>query len=347
MNEKKLNKIQGNLKKIIALLILCILLFVGGFWYYFNNKKIYKIPYIEKTLFIKNETWWTNWSNFIPYKKWDKLILTYILEDWKNNHANINTDKISEKINIKEIFVNNKKVPKDELSNIKYNEIIELKIIWEAIKNNEDNENFLEYIKSETSQKPEIKEEKEEFYIDKTISPFNVNFNKNSFISNTNNLLKISWANLETIDYVIIWEKRMSHIFKNWEIYINIEKNTFDNWDFFVWFYLKNWNLVAQNKKITFIFDKNPISISDITPRVVKRKVETSIVLQWNWFSKIMSLQLSNNYIFKKALFKVINDQVAVVKIPWDLEVWEYYFNIMDIKWIYSSKNISLIIEER
>jgi hypothetical protein len=301
-----------------------------------NNK-------VNSSLFIKNLTWQTNWSDFVPFKKNDSLDFTFVFDSLFWNSLNLNISKLEKKINIKEIYINDEKKDKNSLKNIHFKNILKLRIVWDAMQNSLENENIKNDVEVELIwDKPE--EIVEEEIIDKTKEVLIFTFNSQNFNSNINNVLEISGQNLELIDYLVIWEKKIEWIYKDDKFYARIEKNIFWNWDFFVGFYLKNGKLETSSSKLTFSYNPNPINIAAITPDKISNKKDSYVVIQWNWFNKIVSLQLSNNYIFKNTLFNIINNQVASVKIPSGLTPGVYYFNIMDTKWIYNAANLKLTI---
>lgn len=329
-----------NLKRII-ILALVITIPLSGIYYFINHKT--EVNKVDKTFFIKNTTWWTNSNDSIPFKKNDNLDLTFIFESTFWNIANIDLSKLENKINIKEIYINDELKNKTDLKNIKFKDVVKLKIIWDAQENSQENENLkdlinitIEWEKEEETQSWEI--------LDKTKTVEIFSFNSHFFSSNIWNILEISWTNLELIDYVIIWEKKLNWVLKDNKFYVRLDSNSFWAWDFFVGFYLKNGKLTSTDKKIIFSYNPNPINIVAITPNKISNKKDSYVVIQWNWFAKMISLQLSNNYIFKNALFNIINDKVATVKIPAWLVSWTYYFNIMDVKWIYKAEDIKLEI---
>jgi hypothetical protein len=79
---------------------------------------------------------------------------------------------------------------------------------------------------------------------------------------------------------------------------------------------LKNGKLVSTDEKISFVYDSSPINIGAITPTEIRSDADRYVVVQGNGFEKIISIQLSNNLIFKNTLFTVVNDNVVSIKIP-------------------------------
>ena len=82
----------------------------------------------------------------------------------------------------------------------------------------------------------------------------------------------------------------------------------------------------------------------NITPNKLKLDIDKNIVLQWVWFSKIMSIQLNNNTILDSSNFEVVSDNLLILKLPKNLWVWEYSLNIMWVDKIYeiTNKNFSI-----
>lgn len=162
------------------------------------------------------------------------------------------------------------------------------------------------------------------------------NYNLNS---NINNLVEITWSWRELVKYVNIGWVSLTPINESNKTFLTIAKNTFSSWEYFIIVQLNDNEIVTLNEKIKFTYNSSKVNIANITPNTIKNDFDTFIVLQGNWFSKIISIQLSNNIILKTTSFDIINDNVMSVKIPKDLGVWSYYFNIMTIDWITELKN--------
>ena len=79
---------------------------------------------------------------------------------------------------------------------------------------------------------------------------------------------------------------------------------------------MKNGKLVTTDEKVSFVYHSSPINIGAVTPSEIKSDVDRYVVVQGNGFEKIISIQLSNNLIFKNTLFNVVNDNVVSIKIP-------------------------------
>ena len=163
-----------------------------------------------------------------------------------------------------------------------------------------------------------------------------INIDKLKYSSNTNNIIKIGWKRLEEIEYIIIWKNSYKTQLIDWFLYVLIEENNYLDWDYIVIFQNKNWSIFQYNKIITFTLNKNNLVVTDITPKVLKNNIERNIILQWKWFSKVISIQLSNNIVLKSTSFNVINNNVMVIKIPKNMSIWNYSLNIMNTEWIFT-----------
>lgn len=161
--------------------------------------------------------------------------------------------------------------------------------------------------------------------------------NKISFSSNINNLMVITWDKIKEIKTISIWNNKFIPKFEDWKLYIWITSDLFTNWDYNLFFLLNNWTNIEYSKPISFIFNNSKVNIANITPDILKNDINRNIVLQWNWFSKVISIQLSNNIILKNTNFNIINDNVMSIVIPKNLKVWQYKLNLMDVEWIYKS----------
>lgn len=324
--------------KIIIIIILSSIILLSSLLY-FNSEDLVVDKNID--LLIKNNSWNTWFSKSIPYKKWDELEINIILKNWLSwiieldkNILPINPDSWT--INWKEIDINSK-------INIKKWESLKLK--WKA-KDNWILKNDLNIVK-EILLKENIKNDENQEKIDKTIDKNNIkiNFSNYNLNWNTNNLINIYWSWIENIAYINIWWISLYPIKddKN-NYYLSINKNTFSSWEYFIIVQLKDNSLITLNQKFKFNYSKDKVNIVNITPNYIKNDTDKYIVLQWNWFSKTISIQLSNYIILKNTSFNIINDKVLSVKIPSWLEIWKYFINIMTTDWIFEIKNNNFYI---
>ncbi len=301
---------------------------------------------IHSDTYSKNLTWWTPLMQDSPFRKWDDLEIVEIIS-WWDFKAMLDLSKISEIIDINKIEYNWKRY-KDKI----WLEVIVskespaiVKIVWKAKLNKQDDLLKINVTKTEEliSKKEEIQEKK----ITSSNKASWIKINWEKFNSNINNLLIMSWNDLDNISHVLIWEKNMRIIKQDSKIYIPIDKKTFTSWEYFMMLQYPDWSVTSLDKKISFTFSQNEINISAITPDQITNDSDIYVVLQGNWFNKLISLQLSNNIIIKNTEFKPINDNVVAVKIPKWIQSWIYKINLMDTKWIYSTEDIVLSINHR
>ncbi len=304
---------------------------------FFNNsdnlvfKKNSQIDFI-----IKNSTWETWYKKEIPYKKWDIIEINIIPKNWL--YWDLEIDYLKLPINIKKASVKDNEININKNISLKKWEWI--KIIWEA-KNNWILKNDLDIFKKidlkENQEQKDLKENLNKDIVN--IKNIKISFDKYNLNSNLNNLINIYWTWIENIKYINIWWISFYPIKDNNEYYLSINKNTFSNWEYFIILQLKDNSILPLNDKISFIYSKDEVNVYNITPNQIKWDKDTYVVIQWNWLSKIISLQFSNNVILKNTSFNIINDNVLSVKIPANLEKWKYYINIMTTKWIFEIKN--------
>lgn len=233
---------------------------------------------------------------------------------------------------------------KDEVKQIKiennfFSWVINSTFLWEKIENIEEkfpiskNDNIV--IKNSSG---EIIKKENIPSID------NIKLNNYNFNSNINNLIEITGSGKNLVKYVNIGWVSLTPINESDKTFLTIAKNTFNSWDYFIILQLENNEIVTLNEKIIFTYSNSKVNIANITPDRIKNDKDTFIVLQWNGFAKIISMQLSNNIILKTTSFDIINDNVMSVKIPKDLEIWNYYFNIMTVDGITEVKNNTFYI---
>lgn len=173
----------------------------------------------------------------------------------------------------------------------------------------------------------------------------NINLQKINYSSNINNIIKFNWNNLDQIVSVKIWEHSFVPELIEWFLYVLVEENNYLNWEYSVFFILKDWTMTSFDKKINFSLSNESLLVTDITPKELKNDIERNIVLQWKWFTKVISIQLSNNIVLKSTSFNIINDNVLNIKIPKNLDIWKYSLNIMNTNWIVKP-NIQLTIKK-
>lgn len=317
------------MKKITIIITSIISIFFLVFIYFYELKKIDFFDNENIFWFVwKNLTWDSSNSENIFYKKWDKIEYSFFIEKEFNWNVKISTEKIDNLMKDYHIYINNEKINKDNLKNIKVNSNTIIKFKWIA-KNNKLSENKEEklndFINIEILSEEKIITDE----INYSWSVQNINLSNSIFNSNINNLLIVSWENLEQISYINIGWVSFTPKFENNKLYIWIDKNTFSNWEYFVIFQLKNKNIIYYPKKIYFSHDDNSINISAITPNKIKNDIDRYIVIQWNNLSKVIRVQLSNNVVLKETNFNIINDNVISIKIPSWLNPWDYYINFM------------------
>lgn len=324
-----------NNKIIISIFILSL------FWGFFYYNNLEKTNTSQKNIYIKNNSWNTDFLKEVSSKKNDQVELLLILDEKKASFWKIDYSKIEQNLDIEKIFIDEKEVNKNDEVNI--NKDSSIKIIWKSKENNTLKSSDLDInisdIFTKTNQE-ELKKD-QELQIKKDIK---LVINSKNIEVYKDNLIWLSWENLDFIDSIKIWEKYFKTI-KIWEKYfLPIEKNVLKWWKYEIKILNKQNLETIFSNEINFIDNDNLIKIYDITPKIISKEKSTNIVLQWSWFSKIISIQINNNTILEKSNFEIISDNLAIVKLPKDLEIWEYYLNIMWTDKIYEIKNIFFTI---
>lgn len=324
-----------NNKIIISIFILSL------FWGFFYYNNLEKTNTSQKNIYIKNNSWNTDFLKEVSSKKNDQVELLLILDEKKASFWKIDYSKIEQNLDIEKIFIDEKEVNKNDEVNI--NKDSSIKIIWKSKENNTLKSSDLDInisdIFTKTNQE-ELKKD-QELQIKKDIK---LVINSKNIEVYKDNLIWLSWENLDFIDSIKIWEKYFKTI-KIWEKYfLPIEKNVLKWWKYEIKILNKQNLETIFSNEINFIDNDNLIKIYDITPKIISKEKSTNIVLQWSWFSKIISIQINNNTILEKSNFEIISDNLAIVKLPKDLEIWDYYLNIMWTDKIYEIKNIFFTI---
>lgn len=319
---------------IWTLTILSLFIFVM-----YDYKNIESSTIKEKIdLLIRNNSWESPFSDSVPYKKWDEIELNLILKGDYTKEIKLNTEKLKLNFKIKSIYIWDKEV--SDWKNIDVKKWEKIKIIVEALDNwvikKDENQDIVEIIKEEENKEEEKKEEEKVTEIPSS----NVSLNNYNINWNINNLIEILWDWRNYIDYVNIWWVSLKPVKSDDnKVFLSINQNTFTAWEYFVIVQFSDGTIQTLNEKIKFDFSEAKVNVSNITPNQIKNDIDRYIVIQWNWLSKVISIQLNNNIILKNTSFDVISDNVLSVKIPKELVTWKYYFNIMTTDGIYEIKN--------
>lgn len=354
------------MKKNYKLYIIIILwLFLLGIYFLTNNNSNQWNNI--KDFLIKNLNWDSPLQNDVPFVKGNDLELYYIIDNDNGNSAYINIEKLQEKIDIEKIEIWDTLIDIKKNINIKIDQTTPLKITGKSKVNNSDNipnlkdlvdikvtQENIENIFTTTWSTVEQEDIKiEDIEADEKIieieDEIDNDFSKlklsnTQFNSNINNLLEISWKNIENIKYLNIGSYSINPVFKDKKAFFLINKDTFSSWNYFIFIQPTEWKIVTLNEQITFKYSNSLVNIANITPSTVKNDKDRYIVLQWNGFSKIISIQLNNNIVIKKTSFEVINDKVLSIKIQKWLETGTYSFNIMTTDEIVELNNLNFSV---
>lgn len=310
-------------KKTLITLLTVNTIIIGLIVYFFVFQKHTPPSDIPQDILIKNISWDTPFSESIPYKKNENIEFNILFSgEWKNK-ITLDTSKINKLFDIKKILIDEKETSPDNIILEEWNIIT---IITEAkddgmVKKDEYQDIIVDTQKVEDM---EIVEENNLFSWNKHIS-----FSQLEANSNINQLIEVHWEAKDFIKYVNIGGVSFTPIYENNRVFLSITKNTFSSGEYFIVIQWKDNEIMSLSEKIKFTLNTSPTNIANITPASIKNDTDSYVVLQWNGFSKIISVQLSNNIILKTTAFHVINDHVMSVLIPKNLEPGNYYFNIM------------------
>lgn len=333
---------KNNIISINIIIFSIILVWIIITWYLYEKQiEHYDKKDSDIITLVKNTTWNTSLEEDIPYVSWDNLEYSIILKPNDSKITKVDISNIENKINIKDIKIDWEDISIDDLNNIDIKEDTVIEISWEAKDDKKiESDNEIIITKEDIDQEVESNEDIDNQIINEEASNnkiSNVLLNKTNFSSNINNLLEITWDNLEEIKFVTIWSNSFTPKLIDSKLYIWIDSDIFWTWNYFVIFQLNNWDIVTHDEQISFTYSDSKVNVANITPNVFKNDIDRNIVLQWVGFSKVISIQLSNNVILKNTNFNIINDNVMSLLIPKELNPWKYKLNIMDTEWIYRS----------
>lgn len=326
----------------IALLVLVLIL--GGVFLFFYKVRDFEFGSHSETRFVvRNLSWQTDFRPSVPYKKGDDMEYTWIFSGDSPRSVAFDLSPLRNSIDIERIELDGKEVLEKELRNIHVTDSSLLKITGKA-KNTGTTETTLQP-RIVTIEDPKKNEPEQKMSVQAPqIEPSDITLSDTKYNSNINNLVALHGKNMDSIEFVNIGEKSIRPVYESGTIFVQVDRDTFGNGDYLVFFTLRNGKILTSDYHLSFEHSGSPINIANITPQTIRNDRDRFIVIQGNGFDKIVSIQLSNNLILKNAEFTIINKQVAGVKIPKDLPPGEYYFNIMDTSSIYELKDRKFII---
>lgn len=173
-----------------------------------------------------------------------------------------------------------------------------------------------------------------------------VQLSPNTLSTHTNHLISLQTDAPEDILYVTIWGYSYKLSEHEGNKYFEIQKNTFSPGDYFISVQNNAWDIIGLEQKMTILWGQDyGINLINITPDTISNTKKTSIVLQWNGFSKVISVQLDNNIILKETNFDIITDQVMSIEIPQWIPVGRYNFNLLTTEKIVKLPSHALTIQ--
>ncbi len=361
------------MKKIYFLFIILLLLFAWSFfaWNIINTSKDQQQVY-QYDFFVKNHNRVDDFYSDIPFRKNDKISYVFVFEKtWFVGSLDFNFYKIQELMKISNIQTNYNIYERNwwslvvvELSwdaiiasntqNIQKSDIkkyIDFKytdIEYSVVKNWQDLEDLAEknqqqiqeYNPVEEDNQEATQEDIEDIYEQSTKSQkeelwlTNTNFNVNETA-----LVDIYWYDLDKLSYITIWEVSYPIQEYDWNFFVNIEGNDFEEGSYFAFFVKDNQEILDTNQEIVFSDQRRDIHISDMVPFQVNKETWWLISVIGGWFNDIISIQLSNNRVLENADFDIVSNTTLMLKISNDLDEGEYFLNIMTRENIYELEN--------
>lgn len=336
MNSLDNKKFKSNLvnKKyigIIILLIWCICIYF--FWLSKNNDLNNKDIYIDYK--VINKSWDTDYQDKVYYKKWDEIEYRFIIKNFWDDLQKIlvNINELTSKLNLDKIKVDTSsdKIWKWEASVIKISWIANDS--WIA---DEHKAQGVEIdMQKDLQKEPEKQGQKKDLQEDLTDKDIIVEIDGDNFIWNIDNLIKLNGKGFWYVKSIWIGERFFDVIKNDAGYYINVQADLIKEWTYFTSVVKKDGNMIPLTQSVSFEYNDQPVIITNIMPNSLKNDIPRWLTIQWKWLKGTISVQLSNNEIFKKTDFNPISDKILLVKIPYNMSVWKYYVNIMTVSWIY------------
>ena len=113
------------------------------------------------------------------------------------------------------------------------------------------------------------------------ISADGIKIERATYSSNRNELISMTGTGLANVSSIMIGEKKFLPIHSgDTQIYMVVDKNTFEAGNYFVGLLLSNGKLTPLSSGISFSYSKSPIGIEGINPKAIPAGKESYVVLQ-------------------------------------------------------------------
>lgn len=321
------------MKKYIKIIVFLSVLILLLLWYlYLNHSNILRTSN-NVDYFVANKTWGTDYSKNIFFRKWDEVEYLYIIKNKLDKLVKYSTWDIWIKLwldNVSVVIQNSKSW--DDLTTV-------IKIIGKSQKSWENQKELWDLFSFEDTETNINKEPKEVKNIEHYTWTFDLKLNWSKFNSDIDNLIWLNWDWAFDVKSVWIWEKFFNVIW-TWKVFfISIPKKTLLEWKYLVSYLLKNGKIITSDQLLEISLSNQKVVILDMFPKSIANNASKWITLQWVWLKNTVSVQLSNNTVFKKTDFSIVSDNVLAIKIPMNVDTWTYFVNIMTLDWIYEFPN--------
>lgn len=330
---------------IISILLLLIVIIS-------NYQSVEKPATIEVDYFVTNNTWETWIKKQVPYKKWDEIEISVILKNYSKYKMiyDLWIEKLIQLLKLTNVNV----IANDE--DINSNDAKVVKITWTTQDSWITPENLQDYINinNNTSKKENEEINKNEIVENNQIlednelhkTTYDIELSKYEIISNESNLITLTGKDISKIKGVGIGEVVYFVKSYSWINYISIDEKSLNNWIHLIYFLLKNDELRASENSMNVKTFKENVYVSNIMPNKFSNQNSRRITVQWKWLRNTISIQLSNNQVFKKVEFKIVSDSVLALNIWKNFPVWTYNMNIMTLGWIYEISDYNFTVTE-
>ncbi len=321
-------------KQFIYIFIFIFSLIIFWIIYFLSDSYIDHSSDLKIESFVSNKTWETDYDKKIYYKKWDELEYIYVIKNDSENSKllNINNSYFEKELNLDDIKI------ETEWTYLSWDSATIIKIKWKAKSAGmSDQENLswlnLNSINIKLPEKNDITKEEQK---NTNISDLKIDIINQKYSSNTDNLIELIWTWFDNIDMIWVGDKffKLNKLQDN-KYYFMVPSGSFWNWEYFIFALLKNKSVVSLNKSVKFEYKNQKLVIFNLAPNKIKNDIPRWITLQWKWLKNTISVQLSDNKIFKKTDFNIVSDSLLLVRIPYNLEIWNYFINIMTLDGIY------------
>ncbi len=299
--------------------------------------------------FVRNATWDTALMKEVPANQGDSVEYTSILKPTSPQVVSVSIDALTSHLDAVQVSIDGRTVDPSELAHLTLTGSSLMKItgrVRDAQVTHTPIDTLVRIQTVSTLPTDTTATASGSTGVVAATTSSHIQFTETHFSSEINNLLQIDGDGLESVEYVNIGGQSLRPTLRDGHLFVGIPHGIFAGGEYFVFFQLKNKQVVSEDVQIAFEAGTGSVRIANITPNDITNDQNSVIVAQGSGFKKIVSIQLNNSVILRKVEFDIVNDQVLVLRIPKGLPAGAYYLNIMDTDSISEVRNVFFRVHE-